>query len=103
VPKTVEIRPEPLPLSGAMKILKRELRLPIGKDTNGTSAEPKSNLVPTLFSPAPAPRRHLAGTGTEQHVIAKATECSVPVDLPTSRIFRTLSVQTARIDRKEEQ
>jgi long-chain acyl-CoA synthetase len=34
VPKTVEIRTEPLPLSGAMKVLKRELRAPYweGKD-----------------------------------------------------------------------
>jgi len=28
VPKTVEFRSEPLPLSGAMKVLKRELRAP---------------------------------------------------------------------------
>jgi long-chain acyl-CoA synthetase len=28
VPKSVELRTEPLPLSGAMKILKRELRAP---------------------------------------------------------------------------
>jgi long-chain acyl-CoA synthetase len=28
VPKTVELRAEPLPLSGAMKVLKRELRAP---------------------------------------------------------------------------
>jgi long-chain acyl-CoA synthetase len=28
VPKSVEIRAEPLPLSGAMKVLKRELRAP---------------------------------------------------------------------------
>ena len=28
VPKTVEFRAEPLPLSGAMKVLKRELRAP---------------------------------------------------------------------------
>ena len=28
VPKTVELREEPLPLSGAMKVLKRELRAP---------------------------------------------------------------------------
>jgi long-chain acyl-CoA synthetase len=26
VPKTIEFRSEPLPLSGAMKVLKRELR-----------------------------------------------------------------------------
>ena len=28
VPKSVEFRTEPLPLSGAMKVLKRELRAP---------------------------------------------------------------------------
>jgi long-chain acyl-CoA synthetase len=28
LPKVVEFRPEPLPLSGAMKVLKRELRAP---------------------------------------------------------------------------
>jgi long-chain acyl-CoA synthetase len=28
VPKTVELRADPLPLSGAMKVLKRELRKP---------------------------------------------------------------------------
>lgn len=28
VPKSVEFRAEPLPLSGAMKVLKRELRAP---------------------------------------------------------------------------
>jgi long-chain acyl-CoA synthetase len=28
VPKTVEFRDEPLPLSGAMKVLKRDLRAP---------------------------------------------------------------------------
>jgi long-chain acyl-CoA synthetase len=28
VPKSIEIRGEPLPLSGAMKVLKRELRAP---------------------------------------------------------------------------
>ena len=28
VPKSVELRTEPLPLSGAMKVLKRELRAP---------------------------------------------------------------------------
>jgi long-chain acyl-CoA synthetase len=28
VPKSVEFRDEPLPLSGAMKVLKRELRAP---------------------------------------------------------------------------
>jgi long-chain acyl-CoA synthetase len=28
VPKSVELRTEPLPLSGAMKVLKRELRTP---------------------------------------------------------------------------
>ena len=28
VPKSVEIRTEPLPLSGAMKVLKRDLRAP---------------------------------------------------------------------------
>ncbi len=28
VPKSVEFREEPLPLSGAMKVLKRELRAP---------------------------------------------------------------------------
>jgi len=28
VPKSVELRTEPLPLSGAMKVLKRELREP---------------------------------------------------------------------------
>jgi long-chain acyl-CoA synthetase len=28
VPKSVELRSEPLPLSGAMKVLKRELRAP---------------------------------------------------------------------------
>ena len=28
VPKTIEFRSEPLPLSGAMKVLKRELRAP---------------------------------------------------------------------------
>jgi long-chain acyl-CoA synthetase len=34
VPKSVEVRTEPLPLSGAMKVLKRELRAPYweGKD-----------------------------------------------------------------------
>jgi acyl-CoA synthetase (AMP-forming)/AMP-acid ligase II len=32
VPKTVELRHEPLPLSGAMKVLKRELRAPYWKD-----------------------------------------------------------------------
>ena len=34
VPKSVEFRTEPLPLSGAMKVLKRELRAPYweGKD-----------------------------------------------------------------------
>jgi long-chain acyl-CoA synthetase len=34
VPKSVELRTEPLPLSGAMKVLKRELRAPYweGKD-----------------------------------------------------------------------
>jgi long-chain acyl-CoA synthetase len=32
VPKSVEFRTEPLPLSGAMKILKRELREPYWKD-----------------------------------------------------------------------
>ena len=29
VPKSVEFRTEPLPLSGAMKVLKRELRAPV--------------------------------------------------------------------------
>jgi long-chain acyl-CoA synthetase len=28
VPKSIELRAEPLPLSGAMKVLKRELRAP---------------------------------------------------------------------------
>ena len=28
VPKSIELRTEPLPLSGAMKVLKRELRAP---------------------------------------------------------------------------
>jgi long-chain acyl-CoA synthetase len=28
VPKTIEFRSEPLPLSGAMKVLKRDLRAP---------------------------------------------------------------------------
>jgi long-chain acyl-CoA synthetase len=28
VPKSVEIREEPLPLSGAMKVLKKDLRAP---------------------------------------------------------------------------
>ena len=32
VPKSIELRAEPLPLSGAMKILKRELRAPFWKD-----------------------------------------------------------------------
>ena len=32
VPKSVEIRSEPLPLSGAMKVLKRELREPYWRD-----------------------------------------------------------------------
>jgi long-chain acyl-CoA synthetase len=32
VPKTVEFRAEPLPLSGAMKVLKRELRAPYWQD-----------------------------------------------------------------------
>ena len=31
VPKTVDFRTEPLPLSGAMKVLKRELREPFWK------------------------------------------------------------------------
>jgi long-chain acyl-CoA synthetase len=36
VPKSVEFRTEPLPLSGAMKVLKRELRKPYweGADRN---------------------------------------------------------------------
>ena len=36
VPKTVDFRDEPLPLSGAMKVLKRELRAPYwkGRDKN---------------------------------------------------------------------
>jgi long-chain acyl-CoA synthetase len=32
VPKSIELRSEPLPLSGAMKILKRELRRPYWED-----------------------------------------------------------------------
>jgi long-chain acyl-CoA synthetase len=32
VPKSVEFRTEPLPLSGALKVLKRELREPFWKD-----------------------------------------------------------------------
>ena len=31
VPKSVEFRTDPLPLSGAMKVLKRELRAPYWK------------------------------------------------------------------------
>ena len=36
VPKSVTFRPDPLPLSGAMKVLKRELRAPYweGHDRN---------------------------------------------------------------------
>ena len=36
VPKSVELRAQPLPLSGAMKVLKRELRAPFwqGRDRN---------------------------------------------------------------------
>ena len=34
VPKTVEFRDGPLPLSGAMKVLKRDLRAPYWKDQN---------------------------------------------------------------------
>jgi len=36
VPKTIEIRSEPLPLSGAMKVLKRELRAPYWADRERT-------------------------------------------------------------------
>jgi long-chain acyl-CoA synthetase len=32
IPKSIEFRTEPLPLSGAMKVLKRELRDPYWKD-----------------------------------------------------------------------
>jgi len=38
VPKSVEFRKEPLPLSGAMKVLKRELREPFWKDRDGRIA-----------------------------------------------------------------
>jgi long-chain acyl-CoA synthetase len=36
VPKTIEFRSEPLPLSGAMKVLKRELRAPYWSDRERT-------------------------------------------------------------------
>jgi len=36
VPKTIEFRSEPLPLSGAMKVLKRELRAPHWSDRERT-------------------------------------------------------------------
>ena len=36
VPRTIEFRSEPLPLSGAMKVLKRELRVPYWSDRERT-------------------------------------------------------------------
>jgi len=41
VPKTIEFRSEPLPLSGAMKVVKRELRAPTGP----TGSAPSTELV----------------------------------------------------------
>ena len=37
VPKSVEIRTEPLPLSGALKVLKRELRTEYWEDRDTTA------------------------------------------------------------------
>jgi long-chain acyl-CoA synthetase len=34
VPKSVEFRDDPLPLSGALKVLKRDLRAPYWSDTD---------------------------------------------------------------------
>ena len=43
VPKSVEIRTEPLPLSGALKVLKKDLRAPLlGRVANAPSTEPIS-------------------------------------------------------------
>ena len=54
VPKSVEFRSEPIPLSGAMKPLKRELRKPYWE----------GRATAISYGPAPRPRRSVSATAT---------------------------------------